>query len=90
MNLTQPVTKGLNDAQTFAPDPFFSVLYKIITTYEGYMKDLIFYFRPKHSMLKMPLSEPRFITSFLGLLVYDECNYFILLKRVFYFLCLTS
>jgi len=44
MNLTQPVTKGLNDAQTSAPDPFFSVLYKIITTYEECMKDLIFYF----------------------------------------------
>lgn len=53
MNLTQPVTKGLNDAQTSAPDPFLSVLYKIITTYEESMKDLIFYFCSKHSVLKM-------------------------------------
>lgn len=44
MELTQPVTEGLNAAQTSAPDPFFSVLYKIISTYEECMKDYIFLF----------------------------------------------
>lgn len=44
MDLTQPITKGLNGAQTSAPDPFFSVLYEMKSTHEECMKDYVFLF----------------------------------------------